>query len=168
MRYGIDNGAWSAYQKGTPFDAALFRGLLEGLGAGADWIVVPDVVAGGLDSLRFSESWFDELERFSPIKLLPVQDGMTPADVAPLLGPRRGIFVGGSTEWKESTMEQWGELARARGCHLHVGRVNSIRRIRLCALAGADSFDGTSVTRYAVTIGRLDQARKQRALIFGD
>ena len=41
------------------------------------------------------------------------------------------------------------------------GRVNTQRRIRLCAAAGADSFDGTSASRYAVTLPGLDSARRQ-------
>jgi hypothetical protein len=58
----------------------------------------------------------------------------------------------------------WGSLARRRNCYLHVGRVNSQRRIAICAAAGADSFDGTSVTRYAVTMRPLDAARRQSDL----
>jgi hypothetical protein len=58
----------------------------------------------------------------------------------------------------------WGRLARECGAYLHVGRVNSARRISLCALAGADSFDGTSVTRFACTAQELDHARNQLAL----
>jgi len=49
--------------------------------------------------------------------------------------------------------------------HLHVGRVNSARRIRLCAMAGADSFDGSSASRLAVSLRNLDNARNQLALI---
>jgi hypothetical protein len=42
----------------------------------------------------------------------------------------------------------WGSLARRRHGHLHVGRVNSACRIRICAASGADSFDGSDVSRY--------------------
>ena len=51
------------------------------------------------------------------------------------LGARVGIFVGGSTPFKLETMPAWGELAREIGCWLHVGRVNSGRRIRDCHAA---------------------------------
>lgn len=63
--------------------------------------------------------------------------------------------------WKESTARSWGELARKRGAWLHVARVNTQRRISICLEAGADSFDGTSVSRFAKTIGPLDSARRQ-------
>ena len=78
------------------------------------------------------------------------------------LNPSVGIFLGGSTEWKLQTMEAWGILARRRNCYFHVGRVNSARRIAMCAAASASSFDGTSVARFANTLPRLDGALKHR------
>ena len=91
---------------------------------------------------------------------------MLEADLVDLVSERVGIFVGGSTEWKESSLPRWGELSQSSGCYLHVGRVNTMRRTRLCALAGADSYDGTSVTRWATNIHRLDRARRQTVLPF--
>lgn len=162
--YALDNGAWSAHQQGQPFDAGLFERAMALLGAGADWIVAPDVVGKREESLRLSLQWLDRILAINRCALIPVQDGMVPADVAAFLGPRVGIFVGGDprTNWKEESLPTWGELARARGCYLHVGRVNSARRIRLCAAAGADSFDGTSASKYAVTLPALDEARRQK------
>lgn len=158
--YAIDNGAWTAFQQDRPFDADAFRKLLRSHGDRADWIAVPDIVAGGLESLAFSRSWFAELAAYRLI-LIPVQDGMTVDDVRPLLGPRVGIFLGGTTEWKLSTMQQWGELARHVGAYYHVGRVNTKKRIRMCQEAGAHSFDGTSVSRFSVNLPRLDGAIRQ-------
>lgn len=160
FQYGIDNGAWTAFQKEVPFDEHRFRGVVALLGEKADWIVIPDVVGAGLESLRFSLSWFDELEGVAPL-LLAVQDGMEPSHVVSHLHGRCGLFVGGSTEWKLATIETWGDVARECACYLHVGRVNSKKRIRLCHAAGVDSFDGTSVTRYATTINSLEAARQQ-------
>lgn len=59
---------------------------------------------------------------------------------------------------------EWGALARDTGCYLHVARVNTVRRVRLCDAAGADSFDGSSVTRFACNLPRLDFARRGRDL----
>jgi hypothetical protein len=156
--YAIDNGAWTAFQQGTAFDEDAFRGVVDALGDGADWIVVPDIVAGGLASLDFSLRWLDQL---SGVRLLAVQDGMGAEHVRGLLGPTVGIFVGGSTEWKLATVRAWGALAREVGCYCHVGRVNTKRRIALCAEAGVDSFDGTSATRFAVNIPKLTNAVNQ-------
>jgi hypothetical protein len=163
--YGIDNGAWSAHTQGTEWDGGAFERLVAKLGDGADWIVVPDIVCGGLASLELSRRWLD---RLPGLRLIPVQDGMTDQHLAPLVGPTVGIFVGGSTGWKESSLPMWGGLKRRTGCHLHVGRVNSARRIRLCALAGADSFDGSGPSRFADCLPRLDRARRQGVLFTGE
>jgi hypothetical protein len=126
-------------------------------------VVAPDIVAGGLDSLRMSVSWLPRLDVARRV-LIPVQDGMTAGDVAPLLCDRIGIFVGGSTDWKLRTMLEWGDLAHHRRAYLHVGRVNTARRIHACAYAGAHSFDGSSVTRFAKTLPLLEHARRQLPL----
>jgi hypothetical protein len=51
MKYGLDNGAWSAFQQGRPFNDLAFMRAVEKVGEGADWIVLPDIVAGGMRSL---------------------------------------------------------------------------------------------------------------------
>jgi hypothetical protein len=165
FRYGLDNGAWSAYKKQHLFDETLFVQALARYGTGADWIAIPDIVAGGMRSLEFSLRWHNRLTGIAPL-LLPVQDGMIPTDIQTLVGPQLGIFVGGSTGWKLATMPQWGQLAKVAGCHLHIGRVNTARRIRLCAAAGADSFDGTSASRYSKTLPLLDNATRQYGWMF--
>ena len=160
FRYALDNGAWTAHQQDRPFDVAAFERLVSGLGAGADFLVVPDIVAGGLESLAFSRAWLPRLQGVCPL-LLAVQDGIEPDDVAGLVGSELGIAVGGSTDWKEERMRDWGRVARESGAYLHVLRVNTIRRIRLCQDAGADSFDGSSVSRFVVNLTGLDLARRQ-------
>jgi len=166
--YALDNGAWTAHQRGEAFDSERFEQCLDAMGAGADWIALPDIVAGGMRSLAMSLDWMPRVQQINPRVLIPVQDGMTPLDVAPHLGNRVGIFVGGSTEFKIDTMFQWGSLARLSSCYLHVGRVNTRRRILQCAAAGADSFDGTSASQFASTIPLLDWSRRQSVLALGD
>ena len=56
-RYGLDNGAWSDFQNSRPFDEDAFERLIDKLGSRADWIVLPDIVAGGLPSLELSMRW---------------------------------------------------------------------------------------------------------------
>ena len=150
--YAIDNGAWTAHQQGVPFDEGKFDKVVAKLGDGADWVVLPDIVGGGIESLGFSMRWLGTMP--CP-ELLAVQDGMTPDIVRELVGPSLGIFLGGSTEFKLGTMPAWGDLARERGAYFHVGRVNTRRRIRLCKDAGADSFDGTAASRYMVELSKL-------------
>lgn len=163
--YAIDNGAWTAWQQRREFDTAAFVGVVDRLGKGADWIAVPDIVCGGAASLHLSVSWLPKLLHVTKL-LIPVQPGIRPTDVLPFLDRRVGLFVGGDAEWKEQTLLTWGALAKRRKCYLHVGRVNTIRRIKLCAAADAHSFDGTSGSRYSVTVAPLDVARRLSRLEF--
>lgn len=162
--YALDNGAWTAFQKGEPFNEAAFCAALDKLGAGADWTVLPDVVMGGAASLELSLRWMPRVLDASPRALIAVQNGMEPADVRDLLGPRVGIFVGGDSTWKEQTIGTWAELGREVGCWVHVGRVNTARRIAICTAEGVTSFDGSSASRYAKTIPMMDAARRQVGL----
>lgn len=155
--WALDNGAWSAFLQNTAFDEDAFSRALDKVGEGADWIVLPDIVAGGKASLDLTLKWLDRLQGFPERLLIAVQDGIEPNDVRHLLNPMVGLFLGGSTEYKLATMDAWGQLARRRNCYFHVGRVNSLRRIRACAQAGAHSFDGTSIIAFPDTIYRLTE-----------
>lgn len=158
---GADNGQWTERDNPGPFKADRFERFVDWLGDRAQWLVLPDIVCGGLESLDLSLAWLDRLRGHPAVLLIAVQNGMTPPMIAPFLGPRVGLFVGGDTSWKEETMAEWGQLAAAAGCYCHVGRVNTVRRIRLAAIAGVDSIDGTSVTRFASTLPPLDFAARQ-------
>jgi hypothetical protein len=163
--YALDNGAWTAFRRGEPFHVPAFEKALARLGPGADWIVLPDIVAGGHASLHFSLGWLGALQGHPALRgaryLLAVQNGMEPQDVALLIGPAVGVFVGGDTPWKLATMASWARLAREHDAHCHIGRVNTACRIRLCAAAGADSFDGSGPSRFVRVLPRLDRARRQ-------
>jgi len=160
--YALDNGAWHAYQHGIDFDVEAFEKALDALGDNADFIVVPDIVAHGFRSLEYSAEWLHRLHEY-PRLMFAVQDGMAREDVSKLIEPhlpRVGIFVGGTTEWKLNTMAMWAFLAHEMRTTCHVGRVNSAFRIRACAAAGVDSFDGSNPSRYAVNLGALDCCRR--------
>ncbi len=160
--YALDNGAWTAYQEGEGFDAVAFCKALTWARSQPvpDFIVVPDIVGAGRESLAFSLGWIERLDEW-PLLLLAVQDGMGADHLRPYLSKRVGIFLGGTTDWKLETMRLWGRLAREVACYFHVGRVNSVRRIRYCQDAGAHSFDGSAASRYAVELSKLDHGRRQ-------
>lgn len=163
-QYALDNGAWAYHQRGEPFDEKRFRTLVERFGRGADWCVLPDIIAGGVESLALSLSWAQWVLDRCPRVLIAVQDGMEMHHVEHLVSDRVGVFVGGSTDWKLRTLALWGTLAPR--CWVHVGRVNSVKRIRLCALAGAHSFDGTSASVFSVTAKKLGYAARQDVFNF--
>ena len=137
--YVLDNGAWPAFIRGTPFDDAAYDGLIA-RAAAADiaplWIAVPDVVC---DKDATLESWYRRAPllraRGWPLAFV-VQNGMTKEDVP---GGADVLFVGGSTEWKWETAPYWCEhFAR-----VHVGRVNTERLLWQAHRAGAESCDGS-------------------------
>lgn len=167
FQYALDNGAWTAFQQRKPFDDAAFSHALSKLGDAADWVVVPDIVMGGLASLEMSLNWLPTVRSSTKRALLAVQDGFVAEDIEPLLGPDVGVFVGGSTDWKEASMSDWARMCKRKGAWCHVGRVNTKRRIAKCASAGVTSFDGTSASRFSKTVPTLDAARRQCALFTG-
>lgn len=174
--YALDNGAWTAseeFRKGlrpTP-DPCLksFCHAVGLLGPGADFIVVPDIVQGGARSWAMTRYWLRRLRRDKRLKgvtlMIAVQDGYTVEQVGPYIGPQVGIFIGGGDEFKEQTLPIWGALAHSKGAPCHAARVNTTRRVHLCNTAkGIKSFDGSSASRWAVNLRKLDNARHQLGL----
>jgi hypothetical protein len=54
------------------------------------------------------------------------------------------LFLGGSTAWKLGpAARRLTAEAKARGKRVHMGRVNSLRRLRYADATGCDSADGT-------------------------
>lgn len=157
----IDNGAWTYYRLGEPWSPDRFVRLLESHGRSprCEGIIAPDIVCGGAESLRLSLSWLDRLLQLGPRVYLPVQPGIAPSVIAPLLSAQVGVFVGGESEWKETTAATWARLARERGALCHVGRVNSLRRLLICKAAGVDSFDGSGPSRFEKALHEMEAAR---------
>lgn len=165
MPFAIDNGAWGAFTQGRRWEEGPFLGLLHRLGAEADFAVVPDIVEGGVKSLELSLEWLPEVRRSSRRALIPVQDGMDTGMLEQHLCEHVGVFVGGSTEFKEATLRDWARLAKRHGAWCHVGRVNSVRRVNMCTTAGVDSVDGTSVCRFSRNLAKLNAAGRQLPLL---
>ena len=161
--YMLDNGAWTAFQQGTPWDEVAFVAAVERYGAGADFVVAPDVVGGGMASLDLSASWLPWLLPRCRRIVIGVQEGMAPADVAPLRHCRVGVGIGGATrKWKEAQLasRQWVGPGP-----LHVFRnANSERQIAMARIYGATSVDGTNATRHAITTKRLARAMPQEPI----
>lgn len=139
--YALDNGAWTAFTQGTAFDFEAFERMVARLGCGADWLVVPDVVGDPQATRELAALWVPRLRGACGRLLVAAQDGMTIDDVP----PGCGVAIGGSTAWKDATLEdqRW-----RRAPYLHVLRCNTRRRIQAARRLGADSVDGTSPTRF--------------------
>lgn len=173
--WALDNGAYSDWLAKVPFNTGRFLTVLgkvdAAIRAGADrpdFIVIPDLVAGGDRSLWFSHDWMHDNEEELPDErwYLAVQDGMdTPSLVSRVvdaLAPA-GIFVGGTLAWKHRTAEAWVRFAHERGFKCHIGRVPTLQRLKWAERIGADSVDSTTWPRND-TYHILHAARKQRII----
>jgi hypothetical protein len=159
---GGDNGQWAERNEHSPFKEDRFLRFVDAIGSRPLWIVLPDIVCGGLASLDLTLTWLDRMRGHPSILLIAVQNGMTPAMIRPFLSKRVGIFVGGDDSWKMPSLPIWASLAKEVGCYIHVGRVNTAKRMFACIGQDVDSCDGTSVTQFPCTLPMLDQAARHR------
>lgn len=146
----LDNGAFQAWKRGFPFMADLFRETLRkcyDLGLTLDFIVCPDIVANGRESLDFSLEWATGELKTTPNLALAVQDGMLPEHVKPYLRHFSHIFVGGTVEWKWNTAYIWTYFAHANKKKVHIGQCGTVEKAKAALKMGVDSIDSTSFVR---------------------
>lgn len=138
-KYSLDNGAFGP--KG--FQVEPWLKLLEWAklsGQSPSWVLVPDVVGDRAGTLDRWTQYAPVAARYRWPLAFAVQDGMTERDVPP---SAEVVFVGGSTFWKWRTVASWCKAFH----RVHVGRVNTYRRLWECHDAGAESTDGTGFMR---------------------
>lgn len=147
--YFLDNGAFMYWKRGESFKEKPFLNLVEkSLKARkrADFLVLPDLVGKGKESLEFSASYAERLKGVDIPLALALQDGMEEKDVEEFVKSYRVkvLFVGGTTEWKWRTVRKWIKLSRRLGLTCHVARVPSVKTVMAARRAGADSIDSTA------------------------
>lgn len=140
--FGADNGCFA---QGEAFDAGDWLEWLASLRRYRDhclFAVAPDVVGDARATLARSVPYLLTIRQLGFPSAFVTQDGCR-SDMVPWDG-MDALFVGGSDAWKLSEAS-WAlcREAKRRGLYVHVGRVNSFRRIRACAVSCVDSVDGT-------------------------
>jgi hypothetical protein len=139
----MDNFAYSNWQP------HLFLKLLNKYKAVADsikWVACPDVVGDWRRTLDRFEGWNYMLESQGYKRAYVLQDGQ-PIKCIPW-DQIVCVFLGGTDDYKMSKLAKktlWA--AKKRGKLVHVGRVNSIKRINLF-IDVMDSFDGLTYSRF--------------------
>ena len=139
MPYALDNDAFSAWTHNKPWDVVAWRELLSWASSNEQpplWALVPDQVADRDETLRKWSAHSGEVRCAGLKPAFAVQDGMTAKDVP---HDAEVVFVGGTTDWKWSTLAGWAEMFP----WIHVGRVNSVEKLEVCADLGVKSVDGT-------------------------
>ena len=140
MPYALDNGIYGLREKWTPEPWIKLLDWARLSGQSPRWALVPDAVGARELTLRRWLEFRGATASYGWPLAFAVQDGMEIHDV-----PKDAdvVFVGGSTEWKWRTMAMWC----ANFPRVHVGRVNTYRRLVECEEAGAEGVDGTGWTR---------------------
>lgn len=140
--FAIDNGAFATFKQKE------FLALLERERPSLDlcqFVAVPDVVGNALRTLEIFEHW---RYRLSGWKLaFVIQDGIESVRIP--WAEISAIFIGGTTEFKMGKQAaDCIKAAIAIGKWVHVGRVNTPGRYEHFEELGADSIDGTGLSRY--------------------
>jgi hypothetical protein len=131
-------------------DPDAFRGMLARI-AGLPrclFVACPDVVGDAGVTLANFDLWQPEIAALGLPVALVGQDGAEDRDLP--WDRIAAFFVGGSTEFKESraAMDLCDE-AKRWGKWVHVGRVNTLRRLRKVFDWGSiDSIDGTCFSKW--------------------
>ena len=135
-------------------DAHAYYAMLDRLhhiGGRCLFVAVPDVVADAYATARqFERWWTGPARRGLPVALV-AQDGLEHMGRwMSMVWPRiDALFIGGSTEWKLGPAARaFVREAKRRGLWVHMGRVNSVKRIAYAAEIGCDSIDGTGWMRW--------------------
>lgn len=102
----------------------------------------PDVVADSAATMARSLPMLPRIRAAGYRAALVAQDGMNAAAIP--FAQIDVLFLGGTTAWKLSAAAaDLVVAAREHGIPTHMGRVNSLRRLRYAHLIGCHSVDGT-------------------------
>lgn len=156
--WAADNGCFGGFDRAAflAMLAAIHRAGLDLMRAGSPvctrplWVVCPDVVGDAYATLQLWREWRHTLKAYNLPAAFVAQDGCEGGYI-----PWRRVaclFVGGSTAYKESDAVAWLiREAKRHGRMVHVGRVNTERRLRLFDGLGIDSIDGTQFSMFPDT-----------------
>ena len=164
-RWALDNGAYSAKWSPERWSRTLDRYADT---PGCLWATVPDVVGDAEATEVLWRRWWSAPMRRGYCAAWVAQDGCRWLPAGP-----KACFLGGSTGWKLGPHARAVvRAAKARGMWVHMGRVNSLRRLRYAQAIGCDSVDGTYLA-YAPDanlrrlLAWLDDIRTQQVLDLG-
>lgn len=131
-----DNGCFS-----SDWDADEWRDwITQRVDRSVLFATVPDVVADAAGTRRLWDQYAHHLSDFRRAYVL--QDNQRSADVP--WDELHAVFIGGTTSYKLSFKARLLAIEAAeRGKWVHMGRVNSLGRLRVAASWGCDSVDGT-------------------------
>lgn len=142
--WACDNGAFSGFR-----EKAFLKILGKVRGApGCLWVAAPDVVGDAAATLERFEKWEPVIREHGLPVAFVAQNGIT-AETTPW-ERLDCLFLGGDDAFKlGADVRELVAEAKRRGKLVHMGRVNSVKRLRYAFEIGCDSVDGTSWTKWA-------------------
>lgn len=112
--------------------------------SGCLFVVAPDVVGDHEATLQRSQTMLKRIRSIGFKAAFVAQDGAEKGYIP--WDNFDALFIGGSTEWKISECAATiAKQAKSHGKWLHMGRVNSLKRMRIAHSFGCDSVDGTYI-----------------------
>lgn len=141
--FAIDNGAYSKFEPKNFLSLLKREYPRKGL---CRFVAVPDVVGSARRTIEVFDHWAPALQEW-PLAFV-CQNGI---DNMPIPWDRiAAIFIGGSNDFKLGpSAARCIKAAKAIGKWCHVGRVNTPGRFEYFEKLGADSCDGTGLSRYS-------------------
>jgi hypothetical protein len=107
------------------------------------WVTAPDVVGDAEATLKRFKLWRQTLRYFNVPIAYVLQDGQEGFTVP--WDDITAVFVGGSTFWKLSSYAAaLCRESKERGKWVHMGRVNTVKRLQVARSFMCDSVDGSS------------------------
>lgn len=163
--WAADSGRYSSPQLYS--DEAYLRWLARHPVERALFATAPDVLADHAATVALSAPMFPQLRRLGYHPAFVAQDGWT-EDGTPW-DDFDWLFIGGTNTFKLGRGGEAIRVALARGKQVHMGRVNSYKRLRLAAAMGCSSADGTMIAfgpdrRTAEVLGWLNKLITQPLL----
>lgn len=135
--YAFDNGAYKNFNE---------IGFFKMLDASKKYtapifVVCPDVVGCHARTIALWQYYYTALKKYNYPLAFVAQNGCTPEMV-----PKNcdWIFIGGLDPWKMDNIHRFIGFGKP----VHVGRVNSISRLKYCESLGVNSIDGTGWMRF--------------------
>lgn len=142
--WAADNGMFSQPETFTIERYLGWLGTMERWRPRCLFATAPDVVGDAVATWELAEPTFELIRTAGYPVALVAQDGLEAMMQSLDWNRFDALFIGGSTKWK---LSKWARMAaaeaRKRGKHVHMGRVNSYRRLRLAKDWLCKSADGT-------------------------
>lgn len=114
------------------------------------YVTVPDCVGNFEETIKLFDDWYKLLKNEQLPLAFVLQDNMPISEIP--FDKVSSIFIGGSTDYKLSKeVANIVSMSKEKTKWVHMGRVNSKKRIRYAHKIGCDSVDGTGFSMFANT-----------------